>query len=75
MEMILKLFTLLQSKIKQFIKDHIIDECPEEYDDIFQLMETIYITAFILTLMVGFLLGMYVTTQIGDWIDKQINKK
>ena len=22
-------------KIKQFIKDHIIDECPEEYDDIF----------------------------------------
>jgi hypothetical protein len=35
MEMILKLFTLLQSKIKQFIKDHIIDECPEEYDDIF----------------------------------------
>ena len=35
MEMILKLFTLLQSKIKQFIKDHIIDECPKEYDDIF----------------------------------------
>ena len=35
METILKLFTLLQSKIKQFIKDHIIDECPEEYDDIF----------------------------------------
>ena len=38
-------------------------------------METIYITAFILTLMVGFLLGMvigmYVTTQIGDWIDKK----
>ncbi len=26
MEMILKLFTQLQSKIKQFIKDHIIDE-------------------------------------------------
>jgi|TARA_R100000995_G_C3364138_1_gene68758 uncharacterized protein YneF (UPF0154 family) len=38
-------------------------------------METIYITAFILTLMVGFLLGMYVTTQIGDWIKKQIKKK
>ena len=35
MEMILKLYTLLQSKIKQFIKNHIIDECPEEYDDIF----------------------------------------
>ena len=35
MEMILKLFTLLQSKIKRFIKDHIIDECPEEYDNIF----------------------------------------
>ena len=26
MEMILKLFTQLQNKIKQFIKDHIIDE-------------------------------------------------
>ena len=26
MEMILKLFIQLQSKIKQFIKDHIIDE-------------------------------------------------
>jgi len=38
-------------------------------------METIYITAFILTLMVGFLLGMYITTQIGDWIKKQIKKK
>ena len=75
MEIILKLFTLLQSKIKQFIKNHIVDECPKEYDDIFQLMETIYITAFILTLMVGFLLGMYVTTQIGDWIKKQIKKK
>ena len=35
MEMILKLYTLLQSKIKQFIKNHIIDKCPEEYDDIF----------------------------------------
>ena len=35
MEMILKLYTLLQSKIKQFIKNHIIDECPEEYDNIF----------------------------------------
>ena len=38
-------------------------------------METIYITAFILTLMTGFLLGMYITTQIGDWIKKQIKKK
>lgn len=35
MEMILKLYILLQSKIKQFIKNHIIDECPKEYDDIF----------------------------------------
>ena len=35
MEMILKLFTTLQSKIKQFIKNHIIDECPKKYDDIF----------------------------------------
>ena len=35
MEMILKLYTLLQSKIKQFIKSHIIDKCPKEYDDIF----------------------------------------
>ena len=25
----------LENKIKQFIKDHIIDKCPEEYDDIF----------------------------------------
>ena len=76
METISKLFTTLQSKIKQFIKDHIIDKCPKEYDDIFQqLMETIYITAFALTLVVGFLLGMYITTQIGDWINKQIKKK
>ena len=35
MEIISKLFTSLQSKIKKFIKNHIIDECPEEYDDIF----------------------------------------
>ena len=35
MEMISKLFILLQNKIKQFIKNHIIDKCPEEYDDIF----------------------------------------
>ena len=35
MEIISKLFTSLQSKIKQFIKNHIIDECPEKYDDIF----------------------------------------
>ena len=35
MEMISKLFTLLQSKIKKFIKNHIIDKCPEEYDNIF----------------------------------------
>ena len=35
MEIISKLFTSLQSKIKQFIKNHIIDDCPEEYDNIF----------------------------------------
>ena len=35
MEIISKLFTSLQSKTKQFIKNHIIDECPEEYDNIF----------------------------------------
>ena len=35
MEMILKLFITLQNKIKQFIKNNIIDECPKEYDDIF----------------------------------------
>ena len=75
METITKLFTSLQSKIKQFIKDHIIDECPEEYDDIFQLMETIYIVTLGLATGVGFALGMYVTTQIGEWINKQIKKK
>tara|TARA_B100001094_G_scaffold295769_1_gene317378 strand:+ start:3423 stop:3530 length:108 start_codon:yes stop_codon:yes gene_type:complete len=31
----------------------------------------ILITIFV----VGFAMGMYVTTQIGDWINKQINKK
>ena len=35
MGIILKLFITLQNKIKQFIKNHIIDECPKEYDDIF----------------------------------------
>ena len=35
MEMISKLFTSLQSKIKQFIKNHIIDECPKRDNDIF----------------------------------------
>ena len=35
MEMILKLFIQLQNKIKQFIKNHIIDKCPKEYDDFF----------------------------------------
>jgi len=33
--MILKLFTSLQDNIKQFMKKHILDKCPEEYDDIF----------------------------------------
>ena len=75
MEMMSKLFITLRNKIKQFIKNHIIDECPKEYDDIFQLMETIYIVALGLAMGVGFALGMYVTTQIGEWINKQINKK
>ena len=75
MEMISKLFIALRNKIKQFIKDHIIDKCPEEYDDIFQLMETIYIVTLGLAMGVGFALGMYVTTQIGEWINKQIKKK
>jgi len=35
MEMILKLFTSLQNKIIKFIKKHILDKCPEEYDNIF----------------------------------------
>ena len=74
MGMISKLFITLQNKIKQFIKDHIIDKCPEKYDDIFQLMETTII-ALILAAMVGFAVGMYVTTQIGEWINKQIKKK
>ena len=71
METILKLFTSLQNRIKQFIKDHIIDKCPEEYDDIFQFMETNYLLVVILALGGGFALGMYVTTQIGDWINKR----
>ena len=69
-----KLLTALQSKIKQFIKNYIVDECPEEYDNIFQLMETNYLLVVILALGGGFALGMYVTTQIGDWINKQIKK-
>ena len=71
MEMISKLFISLQNRIKQFIKDHIIDKCPEEYDNIFQLMETNYLLVVILALGGGFALGMYVTTQIGDWINKR----
>ena len=38
-------------------------------------METIYIVALGLAMGVGFALGMYVTTQIGEWINKQIKKK
>ena len=75
MEMISKLFILLRNNIKCFIKNHIIDECPKKYDDIFQLMETIYIVTLGLAMGVGFALGMYVTTQIGEWINKQIKKK
>ena len=75
METISKLFTLLQSKIKQFIKNHIIDKCPEEYDDIFQLMETQDLIAIIpisiIMMVLGIVIGMYITTQISDWIDKR----
>ena len=74
METISKLFTSLQSKIKQFIKNHIIDECPEEYDDIFQLMETIYMIAMGVCFGIGIIVGMYITTQISEWIDKHIKK-
>ena len=74
MEMILKLFTTLQSKIKQFIKNHIIDECPKEYDNIFQLMETIYMIAMGVCFGIGIVVGMYITTQISEWIDNQIKK-
>ena len=72
--MILKLFTTLQSKIKQFIKNHIIDECPKEYDDIFQLMETINMVIMGICFGIGVVVGMYITTQISEWIDKQIKK-
>ena len=74
MEMILKLFTTLQNKIKQFIKNHIIDECPKEYDDIFQLMETINMVIMGICFGIGVVVGIYVTTQISEWIDKQIKK-
>ena len=29
----------------------------------------------LIMIMLGFVIGMYVTTQIGDWIKKQIKKK
>ena len=74
MEMILKLFITLQNKIKQFIKNHIIDECPKEYDDIFQLMETINMVIMGICFGIGVVVGIYVTTQISEWIDKQIKK-
>lgn len=40
-------------------------------------MENILITLFSLGLAfgVGVVVGVYITTQIGNWIDKQINKK
>ena len=74
MGMILKLFITLQNKIKQFIKNHIIDECPKEYDDIFQLMETINMVIMGICFGIGVVVGMYITTQISEWIDKQIKK-
>ena len=74
METIQKLFTLLKSRIKQVIKNHIIDECPKEYDDIFQLMETINMVIMGICFGIGVVVGMYITTQISEWIDKQIKK-
>ena len=29
----------------------------------------------LIMIMLGFVIGMYVTTQIGDWINRQIKKK
>ena len=29
----------------------------------------------LIMIMLGFVIGMYVTTQIGDWINKKIKKK
>ncbi len=37
-------------------------------------METIYIITHGLAIGAGFALGMYVTTQIGDWIKKNTKK-
>jgi len=37
-------------------------------------MEVIYIIALALAMGGGFALGMYVTTQIGDWIKKNTRK-
>ena len=36
---------------------------------------TIYIVAMGVAAGVGFVAGMYVTTQIGDWIERNIRKK
>ena len=37
-------------------------------------MDVIYIVAMALSAGVGFALGMYVTTQIGEWIKKNTRK-
>ena len=37
-------------------------------------MEVIYIVAMAVSAGVGFAIGMYVTTQIGDWINKNTKK-
>jgi len=31
----MKLITYLRNKLSKFIKNHIVDECPKEYDDLF----------------------------------------
>ena len=41
-----------------------------------ELQDLIAIVPVALIMMVlGMLIGMYITTQIGDWIDRQIKKK
>ena len=42
-------------------------------------METVDLIAIIpialIMMMLGLIIGMYITTQIGDWINRQIKKK
>ena len=38
-------------------------------------MDTISIVAMGVCFGIGVVVGMYITTQIGDWIDRQIRRK